>query len=58
VLLVKNKKHAWRTIIHLCGAMERKNIMADTDYRFQKYETLKHKNNHFEGAETNNFTNE
>jgi hypothetical protein len=37
ILLVKNKKHAQRTIIHLCGAMECKNGMAETDYRFQKF---------------------
>jgi hypothetical protein len=37
MLLVKNKKHAKRTNTRTCEAMERKNIMAETDYRFQKY---------------------
>jgi hypothetical protein len=37
VLLVKNNKYAERTIAHLCGVMERKNILAETDYRFQNY---------------------
>jgi hypothetical protein len=34
MLSVKNKKHAERTIIHVCGAVEQKNIIADIDYRF------------------------
>jgi hypothetical protein len=37
VLLVKKKKHRERTLTHLCGDMERKHILAETDYRFQKY---------------------
>jgi hypothetical protein len=37
VLLVKNKKQAERTINHLHGAIERKNILSEIDYRFQKY---------------------
>jgi hypothetical protein len=37
MLLVKYKKHAQRIITHLRGAMEHKNIMAETDYIFRKY---------------------
>jgi hypothetical protein len=36
VLLVKKKNHAKRTISHLRGAMERKNMLAKIDYKFQK----------------------
>jgi hypothetical protein len=57
VLLDKNKKHAERTITHLCGEMERKHIMAETDYRFQNYTAQKLKNNYFEGTETNSCSN-
>jgi hypothetical protein len=39
-LLVKNKR-AERTLTRLGGAIARKNIMAETDYRFQKYTALK-----------------
>jgi hypothetical protein len=37
VLLAKNKKHAERTIIYMCGALKCKNILAETEQRFQKY---------------------
>jgi hypothetical protein len=35
--IVKNNKHAERTITHLRGPMENKNISAETGYRFQNY---------------------
>jgi hypothetical protein len=39
MLLTKNKKHAEHSIAHLCGAMERKNILTERDYKLQKYTT-------------------
>jgi hypothetical protein len=50
VLLVKNKKHAERTITHLCGETECKNILLKQTTDFK---STKHKNNHLEGTETN-----
>jgi hypothetical protein len=34
-LSVKNKKHADRTITHLCGSVKRKNVMVETDYSIE-----------------------
>jgi hypothetical protein len=35
-VLIKNKKHSEHTLTRLGGAIECKNIVAETDYRFQK----------------------
>jgi hypothetical protein len=51
VLLLKNKTHTERTITHLCGAKERKNILAESVYRFHKYIAYEQKNTNFEGTE-------
>jgi hypothetical protein len=56
MLSVKNKKHGERIITHLCGAMERKNIIAEIDYRFWKYTASNHKNNNFKGTKTNTYS--